>query len=187
MSGTANDELLEVVDTLPRTRWTGTVYRYTSARRDPMSGAGARLFGGRWNPQGIFAALYFAFPAEACMAEVERAAASQGLTAETLLRAARRLHTMEIRNASVLDLTDPATMNAVGLALEDVRSDDWEACQAVGHAAWFLHFDGVLAPSASGIGYVLALFESRIHGGVLTLTSSEDLTPELYESLKADL
>lgn len=184
MSGTADDGLLARIDTLPRTPWSGEVYRYTTARRDPLSGAGARLNGGRWNPPEIFAALYLATPASACMAELDRAAESQGFAAEALLRAAYKFHTLTVDQVSILDLTDPATLEAVGLTTEDIGNDDWEACQAVGHGAWFLHFDGVLAESASGTGDVLTLFESRLNSGQLTVQSSEDLTVDRYRTLR---
>lgn len=31
---------------------------------------------------------------------------------------------------------------------DDIYGDDWSACQAVGHAAWFLHVQGILVPAA---------------------------------------
>ncbi|MBF4461229.1 MULTISPECIES: RES family NAD+ phosphorylase [unclassified Rathayibacter] len=184
MSGTAGDDLLAQIDTLPRTAWSGEVYRYTTVRRDPLSGAGARLNGGRWNPPEIFAALYLATPVAACMAELDRAAQSQGFPAEALLRAPYKLHTLTATQVSILDLTDPQTLEAVGLTPDDISSDEWEACQAVGHGAWFLHFDGVLAESASGIGQVLTLFESRLGGGQLVVQGSEDLTVGRYRDLR---
>lgn len=57
-------------------------------------------------------------------------------------------------------------------------------CQQIGHAAWFLHFDGVLAPSATGRGDVLTLFEGRLAPGKLTLSTSEKLDMELFDRLK---
>ncbi len=65
----------------------------------------------------------------------------------------------------------------------DVADDDWTACQAVGHAAWFLGLDGVLAPSASGRGHVLAAFETRAALS-LTVAASTALTPDRLEALR---
>lgn len=56
--------------------WSGKTYRHVATRRDPLSGAGARMFGGRWNPPDSFNAIYLAEPAGACMAELDRIAAS---------------------------------------------------------------------------------------------------------------
>lgn len=63
----------------------------------------------------------------------------------------------------------------------DIDDDDWTACQAVGQAAHFLNFGGVLAPSASGAGLVLAAFENRVGPGRLSLRETQPLTYELYE------
>jgi RES domain-containing protein len=68
----------------------------------------------------------------------------------------------------------------VGLELEGISDDDWAACQAVGHAAYFLNFEGVLAPSATGAGLILAAFETRLRPGQLTLERSEPLSEDLY-------
>lgn len=117
------------------------------------------------------------------MAEFDRAARSQGFPAEALLGVPYKLHTLTVTDAAVLDLTNPETLKAVGLSDDDIDSDDWEPCQAVGHAAWFLRFDGVLAHSASGTGHVLTLFEARLGPGQLDVANSEDLTVQRYRAL----
>ena len=73
---------------------------------------------------------------------------------------------------------------AVGLDDDDVHGDDWSACQAVGHAAWFLHVQGVLVPAAGGIGLVITAYEQRTHPGQLQVISSEELTPTRYRELR---
>lgn len=69
------------------------------------------------------------------------------------------------------------------LELDDITDDDRTACQAVGQCADFLQYGGVLAPSATGVGPVLALFEARVAPGQLTFEHSEPLTEELYREL----
>lgn len=184
MNGTASDELLERIDQLGPIDWSGDVFRYTTARRDPQSGAGARINGGRWNPPGLFPAIYLAIPENACMAKLDRAAQSQGVPPETMLRVPYKLHTLRVTGARVLDLTG-TRLEQVGLTADDVAGDDWEPCQAVGHGAWFLHFEGMLADSASGVGRVLTLFEGRLRPGVLQLITSQDLTPDRYRELRS--
>lgn len=62
------------------------------------------------------------------------------------------LHTLDAHDLRVLDLRSDSALNQVGLTTDDIADEDWTACQAVGHAAYFLDYDGVLAPSASGLG-----------------------------------
>lgn len=145
---------------------------------------GARRFGGRWNPPLLFSAIYLADSAQACMVEVERAAQAASTTPEKLLEASYRLHTIEATDLSVLDLTTPEAREAVGLEDDDIHGDDWSACQAVGHAAWFLHVQGVLVPAAGGVGLVITAYEQRTRPGQLQVTRSEHLTPARYRELR---
>jgi len=66
----------------------------------------------------------------------------------------------------------------VGLSVDDIADDDWTACQAVGQAAYFLGHDGLIAPSATGQGLVIAVFESRLAHGQLTVDDSHELTQD---------
>lgn len=130
-------------------------------------------------------AIYLADSAQACMVEVERAAQAASTTAEKMLEAAYRLHTIDVTDLAVLDLTTPQAREAVGLENDDIYGDDWSGCQAVGHAAWFLHMQGVLVPAAGGVGLVVTAYEQRTRPGQLQLRQSVDLTPALYQELRA--
>lgn len=69
----------------------------------------------------------------------------------------------------------------LGLTLEDVEDDDWTVCQAVGEAAHFLALAGVAAPSASGVGLVVAAFEDRVKAGHLAHHVTISLDEATYE------
>lgn len=184
MSASLDDDVVQRVNDLGSIRWNGTVYRHTAGRRDPLSGAGARINGGRWNPKGIFATLYLAEPVTTCLQELDRLAATQGVDATTLLAVPRRLHTITATNVGILDLRTDDALDQVGLRLDDIHDPDWTACQTVGHAAWFLELTGIIAPSATGHGNVVALFESRIQPDQLTVGHSEILDSDLYATLR---
>ncbi|ROS50227.1 RES family NAD+ phosphorylase [Frigoribacterium sp. PhB24] len=179
-----DDELVQRIDQLGATAWSGTTYRYTTARREPLSGAGARLNGGRWNPPDIFATVYLGAPLNATVGELERLADSQGSTPERMLRVPYVLHTVEVTDLPILDLTDPADLDRLGLTTADIADEDWTACQSIGQAAWFLGLGGVLAPSASGAGLVLAAFETRAVIS-LAVSKSTPFTPEVLAVIRA--
>lgn len=91
-----------------------------------------------------------------------------------------RLHAIRVNELSILDLRTREAQEIVGLEIDDVSGEDWSACQAVGHAAWFLEMSGVLAPSAGSVGLVIAAFETRADPGQIKVAHSVDLTPQLY-------
>ena len=184
MSDGLDEGLVQRIDARGTVAWSGTCFRYTTAHRDPLSGEGARRFGGRWNPASLFSAIYLADSARACMVEVDRAAQAASTTAEKMLEASYRLHTVAADALAVLDLTTAEAREAVGLGDDDIHGDDWSACQAVGHAAWFLHVQGVLVPAAGGVGLVITAYEQRTRPGQLQVTFSEELTPTRYHELR---
>lgn len=177
-----DEQLLDAVNSIGHTRWSGTVSRYTTARREPLSGEGARLFGGRWNPPDLFPVVYLAEPAAACMRELERAAADNHVDVATQLQVPYLMHTIRVADLPVLDLRDEDAQEVLGLEPSDITGN-WEACQPVGHAAWFLEFAGVLAPSATGPGNTLALFEHRVPPEQIAVENSQPLTVALYRQL----
>lgn len=138
-----------------------------------MSGTGARLNGGRWNPKGI-ATLYLSDAVASCRAEFHRMAQRGGGTADDFLP--RALHVVEGRELQLVDLTSPGALEAVGLTIAAVEDpDDWAPCQRVGDAANFLGFQGLYAVSATGVGHAIVVFEGRLEPGQLSVIDSTTL------------
>lgn len=185
MSEGLNEDLVDRINNLGSHSWSGRAFRYTTASRDPLSGEGARRHGGRWNPPDLFPAIYLADSDLACMVELDRAAANANINPADMLTVAYKLHTIEVDGLSVLDLRTPEAQAEVGLEIEDIFGEDWSACQAVGHAAWFLEVAGVIAPSAGGVGLVITAYEHRAKPGQVRVKSSVDLTPSLYRELRS--
>lgn len=177
-----DEDLVDRVNELDVTSWSGRAFRHTSAGRDPLSGEGSRMNGARWNPPGR-PTIYMAHPEKSCMAELARSADRGGFPLSGLLRNGRELHTLELTQLPVIDLTNPEAMDHVGLTLEDVEDDDWTACQAVGQATHFLGIAGIAAPSATGVGVVIAAFEDRVKANQLSHTDTVTLDRERYELL----
>ena len=147
-----------MVEELGTTPWSGTASRHTSPGRQPLSGAGARQFGARWNAAEGTPTIYLASPEETCRLELVRLIERQGSS----VRLPREVHTVAVEEVRVLDLRDRARLAAVGLTAADLDADDWEPCQNVGEAAAYLEFQGIIARSATDVGEVLAVFENRI-------------------------
>ena len=120
MSDGLDEDLVQRIDARGTAQWSGECFRYTGAHREPLSGEGARRFGGRWNPPLLFSAIYLADSAQACMVEVERAAQAASTTPEQMLQARYRLHTIQATDMAVLDLTTAEARDAVGLEDDDV-------------------------------------------------------------------
>ncbi len=149
-----DEEVVQRVNDLRTTPWSGQTFRHTSRGRDPLSGVGARRFGGRWNPADICATVYLAQPKLTCLDEFARLAQANNQPPEDMLRLPRDLHTIDVTALPVLDLRDEESLD----------------------------YGGIVAPSATGAGLVIAVFEARMKPGELTVRSTEALDADTYRS-----
>lgn len=152
--------LVAAVDELDPMAYSGSAYRHQATRWNPLSGAGARSLGGRWNPPESFATLYMAVERDTAVAEFLRMAARSRRNPEDFLP--RRLYRYDVQLAGLVDLRDAQARETIKLTDDDLANDDPAACQAVGAAAQYLGREGILAPSATGQGTVLAVFFDRL-------------------------
>jgi RES domain-containing protein len=147
--------LVAAIDELGTTSLTAEAVRHVSPGREPRSGAGARIHGGRWNPPGSFPTLYLALDVQTVIAEFHRLARRQALAVSAFLP--RELHRFAVELEAVLDLRSEAARAAVGLSERALRADDPTACREIGSAAHSIGIEAILAPSAAGSGSVLAV------------------------------
>jgi RES domain-containing protein len=148
--------LLGRVDALKPVALSAVAFRHIAKGRHPLSGAGARLQGGRWNPRESFSTLYLGLERETVVAEFYRMAERQGRAPEDFLP--RQMHRYEVALTGALDLRPKAARDALDLTPDSLRSLDVQRCQEVGAAAHYLGFEGIIAPSATGSGTVVAVF-----------------------------
>ncbi|HMO96384.1 MAG TPA: RES domain-containing protein [Tepidiformaceae bacterium] len=165
-------DVLAALDGLEPTGFEGTCYRWTSPDRQPLSGTGARLMGGRWNPVGV-PAIYLAQPEAACVAEFTKVAESQPGGRTGFLRPI--VHEVYVEGLTVLNLRTNATRAAVGLSLAAIMAPDHTACREVGYAASYLGVHAIVAPSSTGVGSVVAVYELNIRPAQLTVVRSYPL------------
>lgn len=123
--------------------------------------------------------LYLGLSRDAVIAEFHRLAARQHLRPESFLP--RLFYTYEVDVGSLLDLRQPAHRAAVGLTEADISADDLRACQEVGEGALACGREGIIAPSATNQGEVLALFVARLHPESVVI----DVDSELWETVPA--
>jgi RES domain-containing protein len=99
-------------------RYRGLLYRALNPvhARDPLSGEGARRYGGRFNPKGM-PALY---TAQSVMTAIREANQIGTLQPTTLIA-------YEADIGAILDATDPAALTSQGLSLPDLAANDWRA------------------------------------------------------------
>lgn len=172
-------DLYLALDTLGPTSLDGVFYRHTATNRDPLSGMGARITGGRWNPPGT-ETFYLARPLATCRAEFHRMAEGQGKGPESLLR--RTVHTIAVTGLEIIDLTSQDSLGSVGLDLTSITGP-WAPCQAIGDATDTLGMGGLLVPSASGSGEVLAVFVRHAHHGELSVVRSETVDDPRWSAI----
>ena len=113
---------------------------------------------GRWNRPGVYGCLYTALTREGALVEYERYLQRAALTGLK----SRELVTIEVTVDPVLDLTDPAVRQELGVGLETLTGDgeaDFEACRDIADWARANSYRAILAPSAATGGErILAIY-----------------------------
>jgi RES domain-containing protein len=172
-------KLVARVDGLDAAAYHGEAFRHLPPAYDPLSGRGARIHGGRWNPPDSFSVLYLGLDRQTVVDEFERLARRQRRDPSDFLPRAFYRYDLTLQN--VLDLRNAEALAAIGLSVAELSSDQLEACQRVGRAARHAGREGILAPSAASEGTVLALFLDGMQpGSTIAPTRMEtwESTPE---------
>jgi RES domain-containing protein len=155
-----DSRLLAGVDAIEPVAFTTEAFRHVAEGRNPLSGVGARLHGGRWNPPDSFSTLYLALERETTIGEFYRLARRQGRAPEDFLP--RRMYRYSVALAAVLDLRGPAVRADLELSDAELKATDANRCRLIGEVAYQLELEGILAPSAAAEGTVLAVFFDRL-------------------------
>ena len=137
------------------------------------------MAGGRWNPRGT-ETLYLARPISTCRAEFLRMAAGQGRGPESFLP--RSVHTIAVTSLRVVDLRSKEALRQVGLDIDSLGGE-WAPFQAVGDAANTLGLGGLLVPSVTRLGEVLAVFVRHAHYGELSVLRTTTIQDPSWASL----
>jgi RES domain-containing protein len=181
--------LREALAAVAAARWQGVLFRFAApeyaSSGDLLTGQGARVHGGRWNPPGSFAAVYGSLTPEVAMAETFAAARRHGIPDAELTP--RVIAAARATLARVVDLTRDEIRGRLGVTAGRMVEEPWaelngrgeEALtQAIGRAAHALLLEGLIVPSsASPGGRNAVLFPDYIGAGALAIYHPERLPP----------
>jgi RES domain-containing protein len=99
--------------------------------------------GARWNPAEV-PAIYTSLSRDGVIAEADYQIHMEPLRP----RVKRTVYQLFVSLSSVLDISQPGMLAAVGLAPRHLAELDHSNCQTVGGAVEYLEHDGLLVPSA---------------------------------------
>ena len=91
----------------------------------------------------------------------------------------RDLHHVALNSIRVADLTTPKCLADAGISPADIAVSDWTKCQQVGEAVALTGLGGLRAPSATGVGHVIVLFEAQVPAGQVRVVKTEPLSAYL--------
>jgi RES domain-containing protein len=162
----------EQVATAPRIAYSGEAFRHMAAQwDDPLSGEGARIQGGRFNPPDSFPVLYLCATRPCAAAELRLRGERLVIGVEGLLP--RVLYRYDVSLDQVLDLTSGETLDHLGITTAQIIGADLTIPRQIGESAHATGSQAIRAPSATGVDEVLAMFPELLGSG--------RLLPELLE------
>lgn len=158
--------LLDAVDVKPREAFAGELWRVCREGRDPLQG-GPSL--SRWC-RGEFDVLYTSLERNGAIAEIHSLLSMQPVFPS---RIAFRVHRLRVETETTLRFADLAALAELGVDVGNYRGRDYAQTQNVADAAYFLGFDGLIAPSARWDCLNAMLFSDRIGHDRLTVEESD--------------
>lgn len=158
--------MLDALDACPREALNGAFWRVCRAGRDPLQAAPSQS---RWC-DGSFDVLYMSSERDGAIAEVHALLAAQPVFPSQV---AWSVHRLTVRTERTLRLADLDALAALGVDVGRYRERDYARTQAIAEAAYFLGFDGLVAPGARWTCHTIALFAGRLAPESLAVEASE--------------
>jgi hypothetical protein len=156
-------DLLDALDICPREKFSGTTWRVVREGRDPLLGAASRS---RWC-DGAFDVLYTSLERDGALAEVHAYLSLQPVFPSKM---SWRDYRIEAATETTLVFADLTALGRVGVEATTYRERDYSRTQAIADAAFFLGFDGLIAPSARWTCQNLVLFTDRLSPDRIAVT-----------------
>lgn len=143
--------LLDALGALEPEPFEGAVWRALREGRQPLEGSRAL---GRWSP-GHFDVLYTSLEPDGARAEIYFHLSRQPVFPSRLQYL---LYELEVRTKETLRLANMAALLRLGVEEARYREVLYDRTQAIGDAAQFMGFDGLIAPNARWDCLNLVLF-----------------------------
>jgi len=148
-------ELLDILDNLEPETLSCTAWRTTWKGRDPLLGGKG---GGRWSPRNDIEALYTSLDKDVSLAELYYHLSRAPVFSSRVVL----INELFVDSVEVLNLSDDEVLNSLGVPDAKSNNIDYSLTQAIGAAANFLEYQGILVPSARREGINLMLFPDRL-------------------------
>ncbi|MGO9005007.1 MAG: RES family NAD+ phosphorylase [Beijerinckiaceae bacterium] len=159
--------LLDALDAFKREPLDGVVvWRVVRESRDPLLGSPSRT---RWS-NGSFDVLCTSFERDGAISEIHALLSLQPVFPS---RDRWFAHKLKIFSTQTLKLADLPTLGRLGIDIARYRERDYARTQEIADAAYFLGFDGLVAPSARWECLNLILFTDRIPPRQVEILDSE--------------
>jgi hypothetical protein len=159
--------LLDALDAFGREAIDLDVWRLVRAGRDPAQGGPSRS---RWC-NGTFDVLYTSLDRDGADAEIYAL-----LSLQPVFPSKDRwfAHKLKVSAAQTLRLADLETLAKLGVDTARYKEREYDRTQEIADAAFFLGFDGLIAPSARWACLNLVLFTERIPPDQIQIVVSPD-------------
>jgi RES domain-containing protein len=154
--------LIDAIDTKAREVFVSDVWRVTRDGRDPLRGGASDS---RWC-NGSFSVLYTSLERSGAVAEVYAYLAEQPVFPSKLRYDAHRI---SVKANKMLRFADISSLAVLGVDITRYTSRDYVQTQAIADAAYFLEYDGLIAPSARWNCMNVMLFNEHISGHSISL------------------
>lgn len=160
--------LLDAIDAFERKPFAEPVWRIAREGSDPALGGASNS---RWC-NGTFDALYTSLERDGAIAEIHASLSLQPVFPSKLRSF---VHKLTVNATQTLRLADFPTLAKLGVDVDRYRDRDYSRTQSIADAAYFLGFDGLIAPSARWECLNAVLFTGRIRPEDIQITESEKL------------
>jgi RES domain-containing protein len=159
-------DLLDAIDAFKREPFAQPVWRIAREGRDPALGAATNT---RWY-DGTFDVLYTSLERDGALAEIHALLSLQPVFASKIVS---HVHKLSVETKETLRLADLPTLAKLGVDTDRYRDRDYSKTQAIADAAYFLGFDGLIAPSARWPCLNAVLFTDRIPPDAISIVVTE--------------